>query len=99
MNRIVHGMNIKEVLKTVREADGYYITNTARDLSQSDFKNRILLHTDLPVLAKYAAVIVSTFVISNLMVSFYKETLQRMRTRDKPGLVKSMDERLETASS
>jgi pyruvate carboxylase len=47
MNRIVQGMNIKEVLKTVREADGYYITNTARDLSQSDFKNRILLHTDL----------------------------------------------------
>lgn len=47
MNRIVQGMNIKEVLKTVREADGYYITNTARDMSQSDFKNRILLHTDL----------------------------------------------------
>ncbi|MDR9502624.1 MAG: pyruvate carboxylase, partial [Desulfurivibrionaceae bacterium] len=39
--------HIKEVLKTVRAADGYYITNTARDLSQSDFKNRILLHTDL----------------------------------------------------
>ncbi|MEN8257334.1 MAG: biotin/lipoyl-containing protein [Thermodesulfobacteriota bacterium] len=47
MNRIVQGMNIKEVLKNVREADGYYITNTARDLSQSDFKNRILLDTDL----------------------------------------------------
>ena len=47
MSRIVQGMNIKEVLKTVREANGYYITNTARDLSQSDFKNRILLHTDL----------------------------------------------------
>ena len=47
MNRIVQGMNITEVLKTVREADGYFITNTARDLSQSDFKNRILLHTDL----------------------------------------------------
>ncbi len=47
MDRIVQGMHIKEVLKTVRAADGYYITNTARDLSQSDFKNRILLHTDL----------------------------------------------------
>ncbi len=47
MDRIVQGMDIKEVLKTVRGADGYYITNTARDLSQSDFKNRILLHTDL----------------------------------------------------
>ncbi|MBU0680003.1 MAG: pyruvate carboxylase [Proteobacteria bacterium] len=47
MNRIVQGMNIKDLLKTVREADGYYITNTARDMSQSDYKNRILLHTDL----------------------------------------------------
>ncbi len=47
MNRIVQGMSITEVLKNVREADGYYVTNTARDLSQSDFKNRILLHTDL----------------------------------------------------
>jgi pyruvate carboxylase len=47
MERIVTGMSISEVLKTVRGAKGYYITNTARDLSQSDFKNRILLHTDL----------------------------------------------------
>ncbi len=47
MERIVQGMDITEVLKTVRGGDGYYITNTARDLSQSDFKNRILLHTDL----------------------------------------------------
>ena len=47
MNHIVQGMSITEVLKTVRGAGGYYITNTARDLSQSDFKNRILVHTDL----------------------------------------------------
>ncbi len=47
MERIVQGMNIKKVLSTLRGADGYFITNTARDLSQSDFKNRILLHTDL----------------------------------------------------
>ncbi|MBU0728605.1 MAG: pyruvate carboxylase [Proteobacteria bacterium] len=47
MERIVQGMDIKEVLRIMRAADGYYITNTARDLSQSDFKNRILLHTDL----------------------------------------------------
>lgn len=47
MERIVQGMNIKEVLPIIRNADGYFITNTARDLSQSDFKNRILLHTDL----------------------------------------------------
>ncbi len=47
MERIVQGMSITDVLNTLRNADGYYITNTARDLSQSDFKNRILLHTDL----------------------------------------------------
>ena len=47
MERIVQGMGITEVLKVMRKADGYYITNTARDMSQSDYKNRILLHTDL----------------------------------------------------
>jgi pyruvate carboxylase len=47
MKRIVHGMHYKEALQILRQADGYYLTNTARDLSQSDFKNRILLHTDL----------------------------------------------------
>ncbi len=47
MERIVQGMSITEVLKIMRKADGYYITNTARDMSQSDYKNRILLHTDL----------------------------------------------------
>jgi pyruvate carboxylase len=47
MTRIIHGMPVSEVLKNLRRTDGYYITNTARDLSQSDFKNRILLHTDL----------------------------------------------------
>lgn len=47
MERVVQGMSITEVLKILRGADGYFLTNTARDLSQSDFKNRILLHTDL----------------------------------------------------
>ncbi|MFO7605003.1 MAG: biotin/lipoyl-containing protein [Desulfurivibrionaceae bacterium] len=47
MERIVTGMSIDQVLKIMRGNEGYYITNTARDLSQSDFKNRILLHTDL----------------------------------------------------
>jgi pyruvate carboxylase len=47
MTRIIHGMPAAEVLQNLRQAKGYYITNTARDLSQSDFKNRILLHTDL----------------------------------------------------
>ncbi|MDH4320345.1 MAG: pyruvate carboxylase [Desulfobulbaceae bacterium] len=49
MERIVHGMEVSKAIKILRgrQANGYYITNTARDLSQSDFKNRILLHTDL----------------------------------------------------
>ncbi len=47
MERIVHGMSPSEALANLRQADGYYVTNTARDLSQSDYKNRILLHTDL----------------------------------------------------
>ncbi len=40
-------MSVESVFDSLRNAKGYYITNTARDLSQSDFKNRILLHTDL----------------------------------------------------
>ncbi len=47
MTRITQDMDTGTVLKTLRAADGYYITNTARDMSQSDYKNRILLHTDL----------------------------------------------------
>ncbi len=47
MERIFQGTPAAEVIRKLRDADGYYITNTARDLSQSDFKNRILLHTDL----------------------------------------------------
>ena len=47
MTRITTAMSTAEVLKTLRRADGYYITNTTRDMSQSDYKNRILLHTDL----------------------------------------------------
>ncbi len=47
MTRITEKMDTATVLANLRKADGYYITNTARDLSQSDFKNRILLHTDM----------------------------------------------------
>jgi pyruvate carboxylase len=47
MTKITTAMNTAEVISTLRQADGYYITNTARDMSQSDYKNRILLHTDL----------------------------------------------------
>ncbi|TSA12946.1 MAG: pyruvate carboxylase [Deltaproteobacteria bacterium] len=47
MQHIRPGMDTKDILRRLKEAKGYFITNTARDLSQSDFKNRILLHTDL----------------------------------------------------
>lgn len=47
MSRITQNTSVAETIATLRKADGYYITNTARDLSQSDYKNRILLHTDL----------------------------------------------------
>ena len=47
MERIIQGTAPSEVVAQLRKADGYYMTNTARDLSQSDFKNRILLHTDM----------------------------------------------------
>jgi pyruvate carboxylase len=47
MTRIIQGTPVDQIVDTLRQAKGYYITNTARDLSQSDFKNRLLLHTDL----------------------------------------------------
>ena len=47
MTRIIQGTPVEKIVSSLRTAKGYYITNTARDQSQSDFKNRILLHTDL----------------------------------------------------
>ncbi|PKN33150.1 MAG: pyruvate carboxylase [Deltaproteobacteria bacterium HGW-Deltaproteobacteria-19] len=40
---------VKFVLDKIRQAEGYYLTNTERDQSQSDFKNRIMPHTQLLV--------------------------------------------------
>jgi len=40
---------VRHVLDKIRAGDGYYITNTERDLSQSDFKNRIMPHTQILV--------------------------------------------------
>jgi len=37
------------VLDKIKRQKGYYVTNTERDLSQSDFKNRIMPHTQLLV--------------------------------------------------
>src|SRR5512137_2282445 len=42
-----HG--VKYVLVKVRRSKGYFMTNTERDLSQSDFKNRVLPHTQMLV--------------------------------------------------
>ncbi len=47
--RLGPGSDPAAVIRRLRESKGYFITNTARDLSQSDFKNRILPHTDLLV--------------------------------------------------
>jgi len=40
---------VKYVLDKIKKQPGYYVTNTERDLSQSDFKNRIMPHTQLLV--------------------------------------------------
>ncbi|HTZ39177.1 MAG TPA: pyruvate carboxylase, partial [Syntrophales bacterium] len=42
-----HG--VQYVLDKVRQSKGYFMTNTERDLSQSDFKNRVLPHTQMLV--------------------------------------------------
>lgn len=47
MARITQGTSAKDIVASLNNTKGYHITNTARDVSQSDFKNRILLHTDL----------------------------------------------------
>lgn len=39
----------KYIIDKIRKSHGYYLTNTERDLSQSDFKNRIMPHTQLLV--------------------------------------------------
>jgi len=40
---------VRHLLEKIRKTDGYYVTNTERDLSQSDFKNRVMPHTQLLV--------------------------------------------------
>lgn len=42
-----HG--VRYVLDKLRRSKGYFMTNTERDLSQSDFKNRVLPHTQMLV--------------------------------------------------
>lgn len=38
---------VRYILDKIRAVDGYYLSNTERDLSQSDFKNRIMPYTQL----------------------------------------------------
>jgi len=45
----LHQKGVASLLDRIRDNDGYYITNTERDLSQSDFKNRIMPHTQVLV--------------------------------------------------
>jgi pyruvate carboxylase len=40
---------VPAILDKMRRLPGYYLTNTERDLSQSDFKNRIMPHTQILV--------------------------------------------------
>jgi pyruvate carboxylase len=47
--RIIRGMTPTEILKVLRESEGYYLCNNERDVSQSDFKNRLLPMTTVRV--------------------------------------------------
>ncbi len=40
---------VRQVLDKLLHTEGYIVTKTERDLSQSDFKNRIMPHTQLLV--------------------------------------------------
>ena len=42
-----HG--VAYVLDKIKRGDGFFVTNTERDLSQSDFKNRVMPHTQVLV--------------------------------------------------
>ncbi|HZE21385.1 MAG TPA: hypothetical protein VE082_04970, partial [Desulfobaccales bacterium] len=47
--RIIRGMRPSEILEVLRESEGYYLCNNERDVSQSDFKNRLLPMTTVRV--------------------------------------------------
>ncbi|MDI6776515.1 MAG: pyruvate carboxylase [Syntrophales bacterium] len=40
---------VRHIIEKIRNTNGYYVTNTERDLSQSDLKNRIMPRTQLLV--------------------------------------------------
>ncbi|MGD8996383.1 MAG: pyruvate carboxylase, partial [Syntrophobacterales bacterium] len=47
--RITTEMSAEEILGVLRDADGYYLCNNERDVSQSDFKNRLMPMTTVRV--------------------------------------------------
>ena len=47
--RVTPQMTSQEILDHLRRAQGYFVTNNERDVSQSDFKCRIMPHTTLKV--------------------------------------------------
>ncbi len=47
--RITPQMTGREILDTLHRTPGYFMTNNERDVSQSDFKGRIMPHTTLKV--------------------------------------------------
>ena len=47
--RIIRGMSPTEILEVLRESEGYYLCNNERDVSQSDFKNRLMPMTTVRV--------------------------------------------------
>ena len=47
--RITREMSPADILRTLREAEGYFLCNNERDVSQSDFKNRLMPITSVRV--------------------------------------------------
>src|SRR5512146_2554162 len=47
--RITRGLKPAEILATLRRVDAYYLCNNERDVSQSDFKNRLMPMTSVRV--------------------------------------------------
>ena len=53
----------------------------------------LLLHTNLPALAKYPLLLVSTYVGSNLLVSAYRSLIRSLKPRRKEPLIRTVDAR------
>lgn len=47
--RITTEMSVGEIMEVLRQTDGYYLCNNERDVSQSDFKNRLMPMTTVRV--------------------------------------------------